>query len=526
MQLTKSKIQKLRRENNVFIPPVSACHLPEKVLQFGTGVLLKGLPDFLIHKANCKGKFNGSIVMVKSTGNGDCLSIKKQDGLYTVCVRGIKEGKKINENHIVSSVSRCLSAKTEWDIILEVAANPEMQVVISNTTEVGIELVKDNIHNSPPVSFPGKLLAFLYQRFKIFNGDISKGMVIIPTELIPGNADKLLSIVLELAHQNGLEIAFIDWLENANEFCNSLVDRIVPGKLKEEEQAKIETELGYKDEDLIMSESYALWAIESSSEKVKSILSFADDEEGVIIEADINRFRELKLRLLNASHSFSAGLAVLAGFDTVKHALDNKLFENFLQNLMVNEIIPCIVNGTIREDEALRFAQEVLDRYRNEFIEHKWLSITMQYSSKMYMRTVELIKKYIQRFEQPAPHMTLGMAAHILFMKSTASGNLFQGEANGEPYTITDNNAHFYAEAWQAGTNSIVVKTVLNNTELWGIDLCSLPGFEHEVNHWLNILVDKGPVTAMELAISAKKILVDEEGLKNKPPVVRYIDSM
>jgi tagaturonate reductase len=383
MRLTKSYIKKSVATDNVIFPPASAISLPEKVLQFGTGVLLKGLPDFLIHKANCKGKFNGSIVMVKSTGTGDCSSISKQDGLYTVCVRGIKAGKKISENHIISSVSRCLSAATEWDSVLAVAANPEMQVVISNTTEVGIELVKDNIHNSPPVSFPGKLLAFLYQRFKIFNGDASKGMVIIPTELIPGNADKLLSIMLELAHQNGLEIAFIDWLENANDFCNSLVDRIVPGKLKEEEQAKMETELGYKDEDLIMSECYALWAIESSSEKVKNILSFADAEEGVIIAANINKFRELKLRLLNASHSFSAGLAVLSGFDTVKHAMDNELFETFLQNLMVNEIIPCIVNGTIKEEEALNFAHEVLDRYRNEFIEHKWISITMQYSSKM-----------------------------------------------------------------------------------------------------------------------------------------------
>lgn len=511
MQLTKSNIKKIIPGDNLFIPPASALSLPEKVLQFGTGVLLKGLPDFLIHKANLKGEFNGSIVMVKSTGNGDCTSVAAQDGLYTVCVRGIKSGKKINENHIISSVSRCLSAATEWDSVLECAANPDMQVIISNTTEVGITLVKDNIHNSPPVSFPGKLLAFLYQRFKIFHADTDKGMVIIPTELIPGNAEKLLSIVLELAHQNGLEIAFIDWLENANEFCNSLVDRIVPGKLKEDEQVKLETTLGYKDENLIMSESYALWAIESSSDKVKNILSFADVAEGVIIAADINKFRELKLRLLNAAHSFSAGLAVLSGFDTVKIAMDNNLFENFLENLMVNEIIPCIVNGTIREDEAIGFANEVLDRFRNEFIEHKWLSITMQYSSKMYMRTVELIEKYNSRHEQPAPHMALGMAAHILFMKSTASGNLFSGIANDQSYTITDNNAAFYADAWKAGAISIVVKTVLQNTELWGIDLCSLPGFEPEVIHWLDVLIAKGPQAAMELAGDAKKVLVNEK---------------
>ena len=204
MTLSKKSIPDIPVLPEIVIPQNAIFSLPEKVLQFGTGVLLRGLPDFMISKANDEAVFNGRIVVVKSTSNGATDSFDEQDGLYTVCIRGIDDGNKIANNHIVSSISRVLSASSQWEEILQCASNPDMQIIISNTTELGIVLTKDNVHASPPQSFPGKLLAFLYQRFKIFEADITKGMVIIPTELIPANADKLLSIVLEFAHQNGL----------------------------------------------------------------------------------------------------------------------------------------------------------------------------------------------------------------------------------------------------------------------------------------------------------------------------------
>src|SRR5215218_3457568 len=216
--------------NSVQLPDEELFELPEKVLQFGTGVLLRGLPDYFIDKANRQGIFNGRVVVIKSTDHGDTSAFDKQDGLYTLCVRGLENGVKVEENIINASISRVLSAKTEWDAILECAHNPTMQIIISNTTEVGIQLMNDDVRRHPPVSFPGKLLAFLHERYQAFNGSIQSGIVIVPTELIPDNGRKLESIVLELAHLNGLSDEFIQWLEDANHFCNSLVDRIVPGK--------------------------------------------------------------------------------------------------------------------------------------------------------------------------------------------------------------------------------------------------------------------------------------------------------
>src|SRR6185437_1767652 len=221
-----------------------------------------------------------------------------QDGLYTLCEKGIIDGKKIEKNTINSSISRVLTAQNDWKQILECAKNKDLKIIISNTTESGIRLMSDDISHYPPVSFPGKLLAFLYERFKLFNGDDQSGFVIIPTELILDNAKKLEAIVLELAHLNSLEPEFIEWIEKSNFFCNSLVDRIVTGMPDEKIKNKIEDELGYRDELLTVSEIYRLWAIEGD-DKIKKICSFADVDDGVVIANNIELQREIKLRLLN-----------------------------------------------------------------------------------------------------------------------------------------------------------------------------------------------------------------------------------
>ena len=499
MKLSVSNIKSIAAQDDLLLPSAAELELPEKVLQFGTGVLLRGLPDHFISVANSQQQFNGRIVVVKSTSNGDTDSYEKQDGLYTLCVRGVDNGEKIAYNQVISSISRVLSASGDWEEILQCAANPDMQVIISNTTEVGISMVKDNVHASPPQSFPGKLLAFLYHRYKIFNGDADKGMVIIPTELIPDNADKLQAIVLEQAHVHGLEIGFIDWLENANYFCNSLVDRIVPGKFSKEVQAENEAALGYEDELMIMSESYALWVIQTADEKVRSVLSFAEANKEIVLTPDIDKFRELKIRLLNGSHTFSCGLALLAGFETVKEAMADTSFSSFISKLMLEEIAPAIESESISPEEAGIFAGKVLDRYRNPFIEHKWLSICMNYSSKMYMRNVPLFDMFYQKKSAVPSFMSLGMASHILFMRSQQKedGNFYGNNSGGE-YIITDGNAAWYQQAWSDNGVDKIVETVLANRVLWQTDLNNIKGFSNEVNYWLKQLISNGAKATLE----------------------------
>ena len=499
MQLSKKILPQLNKTVQS-VPAESILELPEKVLQFGTGVLLRGLPDYYIDKANKQDIFNGRVVVVKSTDRGDTDAFDVQDGLYTQCIRGIANDQMTQEYIVNASVSRVLSAKSQWHEVLNCAANPEMEIVISNTTEVGLVLMEDdNVHAQPPVSFPGKLLAFLQERYKCFHGDLHKGMVIIPTELIINNGTKLQSIVVELAHLNKMDHHFIDWLETANCFCNSLVDRIVPGKMAPALQAAAEAELGYSDGLMIMSEVYSLWAIETSSRKAKEMLSFAKADDTVLITDDIEKYRELKLRLLNGTHTFSCGVAHLAGFEIVKDAMEDTVMQQYVTNLMEQEIAPCICGETISAAEANEFSNKVIERFSNPFIEHKWISITLNYTQKIKMRNVPILLKHYEQQQDVPGYMALGFAAYLLFMKCEPGENgTYNGVMNGNIYPVQDEKASYYYQLWKDNSVSEIPKKVLSDRNLWGADLSMLPGFYDAVKFYMESISEKGAMETLK----------------------------
>ena len=481
-------------------PAPGLFELPEKVLQFGTGVLLRGLPDFQIDQANRRGVFNGRVVAVKSTDGGDATAFARQDNLYTVCVRGVDDGHPVEENVVCASISRVLSAKSQWAEVLEVAASADLQVVVSNTTEVGIQLVNEDIRLAPPASFPGKLLAVLYRRFQAFGGDGRRGLVIVPTELIPDNGSKLEGIVLELAHRNALGAEFIDWLETANHFCNTLVDRIVPGRPAPAEYVALQAELGYHDELLTVAEAYALWAIEGD-EYVREVLSFHAAAPGVIVRPDITLFRELKLRLLNGTHTLSYGLAHLMGCATVRESLDHELLARFIHNLMLADLPPGIPFA-VDEKVGQRFGMQVLDRFRNPYLEHRWLSIAVQGTAKMQMRNVPTLLHYYQQHQAVPHYVALGFAAFLLFMRNVAG----QGEAHGQPYAIQDDRADYFADLWARLAPAELVPAALHNVALWGADLSRLPGFADCVTRYLNQLLTEGAPATLAAFFARKTV--------------------
>lgn len=489
MQLSKSTLAAISNRdiqkpgNNIF-------DLPEKVLQFGTGVLLRGLTDYFIDKANKQNVFNGRVVVVKSTDSGGADAFDTQNGLYTLCVQGLENGKQTEETIISAAISRVLSAKSQWNDILACAHNPEINIIISNTTEVGIALVEEDIHQSPPSSFPAKLLAFLHKRYEVCGGEAEGGCVIIPTELIVGNGDKLKAILLQLSDFNKLEKGFVEWLQSANTFCNSLVDRIVPGKPAADVKEKIDRYLGYTDELLLVCEPYRLWAIEGD-DRVRNILSFERADNGVIIAPDIEKYRELKLRLLNGTHTLSCGLAYLSGFTFVREGMNDTAFSSYVRDIMLKEIAPAIP-ANVADDEAEAFGNQVLDRFANPFLNHQWISITMQYTSKMKMRVIPVLQRYFSIYETVPQYMAKGFAAYILFMKAVKSnGNIYEGEFNGKAYPINDDKAAYFYELWQKHGEAGIVKAVLGDKTLWDADLLVLPGFTTAVEKNLEQLIKK-----------------------------------
>lgn len=477
MILSKENLN-LISKGNVISPTNEIFSLPESVLQFGTGVLLRGLPDYFIDKANRQGVFNGRVVVVKSTGT-NTSEFDQQDALYTLCIRGIENGQPVSENIISSAISRVVAADKDWDQILTLAKSEELKLIVSNTTEVGIALVKERIDQHPPVSFPAKVLAVLYARYEAFNGSADAGLVIVATELIPDNGKKLESIVHTLAEFNELSPAFISWLKENNEFCNSLVDRIVPGKPDAATLAQLEEELGYKDHLLSMSEPYRLWAIEGG-EKVAKAMSFAQVDSGVVIAPDIEIYRELKVRLLNGTHTLTSGVAFLLGIDTVKAAMGNEEIKAYVNALMAQEISPAIPYE-VTEAQTTAFAATVVDRFANPSIAHLWASIAFQFSMKMKIRVLPVLLNYFKVFGKVPVHIAFGFAAYLRFSKVTAEreGKFF-GSYGGNEYAITDDSSSYFAGI-AALEGEDYVRQVLSDQAFWGADLGSLPGFIEEV---------------------------------------------
>jgi tagaturonate reductase len=483
--LNKENFTKVPNNKGLIMPNYEVFNYPEKIISFGTGVLLKGLPYYFVNKANNSGFFKGRILAVKSTnGSTEIESLAKQDFLFTLQSKGIQNGIETEETLVNAAISRIVHADTSWNEILDAAHNPELQIVISNTTEIGLNYPETNdIENSPPKSFPGKLLLFLQERYYALGGTAESGMVIIPTELVTDNGKILGQVLVKLATENNLNSDFIYWLETANTFCNSLVDRIVTGKPDALTFEKFEKEYGYSDPNLISSETYRLWAIEGD-EKVRKVLSFSEADSGCKIEENIEKYRELKLRLLNGSHSLMVGYSFLKGLKSVKEGLNNEDVNNFMNEYIFNEIIPAL---EIDPAISTPYAHEVLDRFRNPNIEHKLLGITVQYSTKMKARVVPILLNYYAKFGKIPPAISKGFANFLKFMEVVKVANeQYFGELNGEYYPIQDINAKYFAEISYGKSNEEYLEKALKNCELWGEDLAILIGFEQKILQFLN----------------------------------------
>lgn len=461
---------------------------PERILQFGTGVLLRGLCDYVVHEGNRQGLYDGSIVVVKSTPHGSIDAFARQGNRYTLCMRGQQVGQRVDEAVTITAISRVVEAQQEWSQLLAVAASPDLEVVISNTTEMGLKIEPDDdITAAPPHSFPAKLLALLYHRYQVFGGDSSKGWVILPTELVNDNGDLLRQLVTTLAQRAQLPAAFLHWLAQANRFCNTLVDRIVPGSPTADVHAMLTQRLGYADELLIVSEPFLLWAI-AGDDAVAARLGFAQAVPGVIIQPDINQFRTLKLHLLNGLHSAACAMAHLAGFKTVYAATQDDGFRRLLEQMLFEELMPALP-ASVDQARAQVFAEQVLDRFSNAFLAHHWLDISFQYTTKWLNRCQPMLERYLAQFGHLPVGLVMGMAAFFRFMRAeTHDDQGFYGFANGQSYALRDALAPIWQEHWSLPTLADTVQAALNDGRLWNGQPLQVGGLADALTEQLEVI--------------------------------------
>ncbi|SMB91593.1 tagaturonate reductase [Thermanaeromonas toyohensis ToBE] len=475
--------------------------LPERVIQFGEGNFLRAFVDWMFHRLNKEGLFNGRVVVVQPLPQGLVDKLNEQDGLYTLLLYGYQEGKLVEKREIIGSISRALNSYTQWEEVLACATNPDLEFIISNTTEAGIAYdPEDRLELNPPRSFPGKITAFLYRRFQHFQGDPPKGMILLPCELIDRNGDNLKRIVLQLAQDWGLPVEFREWVDQYNLFLNTLVDRVVPGYPRDRAEM-LAQELGYRDDLMVVGELFHLWVIEGP-EEIKEKLPFHRAGLNVIWTSDLTPYRTRKVRILNGIHTATAAPAFLAGVDTVREAVEHPVWGSFMKEAIFEEIIPSM---DLDMEMLKEFAREVLERFRNPYIIHYWQSILLNTTSKYQTRVLPSILGYLERKGALPLRLVFSLAAlAYLFKEGKISGRKFYGQRLKGEFTLEDDPKAlaFWQEAWEKyqgteGSLCEVARFILRRSDIWGQDLTPLPGLVDLLARYLGIIMSRGTEAAL-----------------------------
>lgn len=458
---------------------------PEKVLQFGEGNFLRAFVDWMIDKANRDGIYRGSIVLCQPIAQGLKDMINAQDGVYTLAMRGAESGQPVENIEVITSVSRCINPYENYEDLMEIARSADLEVVVSNTTEAGIAYHEgDRLTDRPPVSFPAKVTAFLYERYKAFNGDPQKGLLFLPVELIDNNGAELKRIVLKYAEEWELGQEFTEWVNTANEFTSTLVDRIVTGYPRDE-ISYFEEKLGYKDNIIDTSELFNLWVIEGDK-KWADKLPVHKTDANVIWTDDVKPYKKRKVRILNGAHTSTVLAAYLAGFDIVGDFMKDDTVCTFMNDVIYKEVIPTL---DLPKEELESFAATVNDRFANPYIKHNLLDIALNSCSKFNARCLPSLLGYVEEKGKLPKCLTFSLAAFIKFYQGEWKDGVYTGtRKDGTQYPLRDDEAviRFFADAWAENDAEKTAESVLSNKDFWsGKDLTEVPGLKDAVAGYL-----------------------------------------
>lgn len=447
---------------------------PERILQIGEGNFLRCFVGWQVDILNEKNGLDAGIVVARPIDTDQPPSLDTQDGLYTTLLRGYDDKNQLrNEKRVVSAVTREISIYQDYRTFLDVAHNQQLRFIFSNTTEAGIAFNdQDRFDDEPPGTYPAKLTRFLYERFTFCRGTAEGGFILLPCELLDYNGDKLKEIVLKYIKLWNLSDEFRDWVMNANTFCSTLVDRIVTGYPREEVE-ELEQELGYKDRFMVTGEFFHLFVIQAPSFVGEELKLEGSGLEIEIVE-DLKLYKERKVGILNGCHTSLAPIAHLCGIEFVKDATADPLLESYLAKLLDQEIIPSL---DMPKEELEKFADSVIGRFKNPYIKHKLLDISLNSMTKFRTRILPQFLRYYKNNDSVAPMMATALAALICF---------YRGVLNGQSYPLKDDQPFLdlYSELWsEVGENPVsidqateIARRILELDQHWEAELLSLDG--------------------------------------------------
>lgn len=439
---------------------------PIKVIQFGEGNFIRAFVDWMVDILNERSDFNGSVAIVQPRVGGIIQRLVEQDNQYHILLQGLEESQTIDEIRKITCISKCVDPYKEPKTFFALAKESSASLVFSNTTEAGITFDVEDIPEEGKVAFtyPGKLTQLLKRRFDHFKGDVSKGLAIIPCELIEENGDKLKKCIRQFIQLWNLEPEFKKWVHESCSFANTLVDRIVPGYPRDEISA-LTGRIGMDDKMIVKSELFHLFVLQAD-EHVKKLFPAHQHGLNVKYVDDVTPYRIQKVRILNGAHTCMVAIGLLHGLETVSETINDQNTGNFINELIYKEIVPTI---QIPKEDSQEFANSVITRFQNPFIRHELISISLNSISKFKVRVLPTLKDYTKQTDEPPARITFALACLIRLYTSG------QFQISDDPKSIS-----FFKEIRSLDSPSNMGK-VLSNETLWGEDLTSIKGLSELV---------------------------------------------
>ena len=474
---------------------------PEKVMQFGEGNFLRAFVDDFFDITNEKAGFNGKVVLVQPIAQGLTDLINKQEGLYTLYLRGSEKGIKVDDKRVISAVSRCINPYGEWDKVLELARSADLEIIVSNTTEAGIVHDSESTFDQvPPTSFPAKLTRVLYERFAAGQ----KGIVMLSCELIDNNGRELLKCVNQYIDDWKLSDDFRKWVNTENIFCSTLVDRIVPGRIRDQKEVEaLAAANGYEDPLTDVGEVFGIWVIEGP-DGLEDRLPFKKAGVPVIVVPDVTPYKKRKVRILNGAHTGFVLGSYLAGYDIVRDCMHDETILGYMNKMLYDEVIPTL---PLDKKDLEEFATAVQDRFNNPFVNHELMSISLNSTSKWRARNMPTFLDYVKEKKKLPVCLTTSFAAYIAFysndIQELTDKGLVCRRPKGNEYTVSDDRwvLEFFLDHGNDSPEDLV-HAVMTNKDMWGQDLTEVPGFEAEVICILKQIRTEGSLAAYKACLA------------------------
>lgn len=465
---------------------------PERIIQFGEGNFLRAFVDWIVLHMNEKTDFNGSVVVVQPIEHGMIEKLMEQDCLYHVNLQGIDKGEIVNSLTCIDVISRALNPYSQFEEFLKLAEQPDVRFVISNTTEAGIAFDQNcKLTDKPAASYPGKLTQLLYHRYKTFNGDPNKGLIIFPCELIFLNGHKLKEVIERYIELWQLGDDFKRWFNNACGVYATLVDRIVPGFPKKDID-NIKGTLQYNDNMVVQGEIFHLWVIEAPESVAQEFPANKAGLNVLFVPSEVP-YHERKVTLLNGPHTVLSPVAFLAGVNIVRDTCQHATLGKFVRKVMYEELMETL---NLPKDKLVQFADNVWERFNNPFVDHQVTSIMLNSFAKYKTRDLPGLKTYLERKGKLPQGLVLGLAAIITYYK---------GGKRDDGTPITPNDApeilHLLSQLWESESIHKVADGVLGAKSIWDEDLREIPGLLDAVTDYIQCIQHNGMMKSVEYVL-------------------------